>query len=109
DHQPRKTKPKHAPGRRAADLFQMKTENFKDVVADRRGRLGLLFALAQHFFREKTDVDQADNAALFVDDREGEKFVEDEKFARVQDRGGGGNSKDAPEHDVAQRSLEGRG
>ena len=43
-------------------MFEMKSENFEDVVADRDGRARLLFAVAQNFFGEKTDIDHADHA-----------------------------------------------
>src|SRR5207302_841507 len=81
DEQPWKTKSKYLPRRRTPDLLEMKAEDFEDAITNRCRRTRLFFALAQNFLREKPNVDQANHAAFFVNDRKGEKFVEHEKLA----------------------------
>src|SRR5204863_8024880 len=75
----------------------------------RRGRAGLLFALTQDFLGKQTDVDYADNATLFVNHWEGEKFVEHEKLAGIEHGCSRGNGYDATHHDLAEGCLERRG
>src|SRR5207253_9018143 len=69
------------------------------------------FALRPHprFPRKQTDVDYADNATLFVNHWEGEKFVEHEKLASIEHGCRRGNGYDATHHDLAERCFESRG
>src|SRR5207253_1689055 len=106
DQEPWKTKAEGSPGRCPSDLFEVKTEGFEDVITNRCCRSLLLLALAQNFFGKQTDVNQADDAALLIHDWEREKFVEHEKFARVQNSRAGRDCNHAPNHDVAQLSFE---
>src|SRR2546427_9570366 len=107
DEQPRETKPKDAPRRRASNLFKAKPERLKKFGAQHRG--GALSTLTvtclQNFLREQVRVDHADDAALPVHHWKGEKFVEHEKFARVEDSGGRGGGDNAREHDLTERRF----
>src|SRR5260370_31267920 len=47
DEQPRETKPKNAPRRRASDLFDAKPERLKKFGTDRRSRTMSIFALTR--------------------------------------------------------------
>src|SRR5882724_845033 len=60
----------------------------------------------QNFFGEKVRVDDADDTALFVDDRKREKFVEHKKLARLEDGGSRGNSHDTRHDDLSQRCFK---
>src|SRR6266850_7162609 len=86
----------------------MKSQDFEDIVANWRGRTMSIFAFArlQNFISKKARVDNADDMAVFVDHWEGEKFVEHEKLAGIEDGGARGNGDDAFHHDVAKRALE---
>ena len=60
----------------------------------------------EHFFSEKTYIDDADHPAPLVHDRKREEFVEDEKFARLQYSCGRWNGDHAPNHDFFQARFQ---
>ena len=84
----------------------MKPEDFKYIVSNRSRRARLLFSFTQNFLSKQADVDDTDDMAVLVNHREGEKFVEDEKLAGIENRGGRRNGNDTADHDVAQRAVE---
>src|SRR4030095_1087190 len=95
NRQPWKTEPENAPGRGAADLFNVKAESLKQFrthLCDRSACFAA-FAVArlQNFSGEKIRVYDATHSALLVHDRECEKFVEDKKFAGLKNRRRRGN------------------
>src|SRR6266540_1429594 len=94
------------PGRRAADLLDVKAESLKDFGTHLRNRSpnlsGFALACLQDFFGEKVRVDDAHHAALLVHDGKRQKFVEHKKFARFEHRCGRGFRSNG-RHDVLEQ------
>ena len=89
----------------------MKSQDLEDIVPNGRGRTLSIFAFARlkDFVGKKARVDNADDVAMLVNHWEGEKFVEDEKFAGIKHGCARGNGNDATHHDLTQSRLESRG
>ena len=104
DKQPRKTKPENAPRRSASNLLNVKPECLEKLGTHRRrGAISILtFAGLQNFLREQIRIDDSDDAASFVNHGKGEKFVEHEELASIQNGGRRGNSDNAWNHHVPQ-------
>src|SRR5262249_59168547 len=103
---------KSAPRRCTADLFEPKTERLKKFWTDRdsAATAGSILCLAcfQNLLGKQVRVDDSNHPALFVHDRESEKFVKHKELARVEHRCFRRNSHDAPHHDFAQRGFQWR-
>src|SRR5206468_2720794 len=99
---PQETDAKGARRRYTTDLFKPKTERLERLRADRHSpataRSILCVACFQNFLGKQIRVDDSNHAALFVNDRESEEFVEHEELARVEHRCVRRNSHDAPHH-----------
>src|SRR5438105_53390 len=96
---------KDTPGRCAAQLRETNAERLEYLISlssDWR-RSGLL--ALQHLGGEQANIDNADNVAVGIDNREGEEFVENEELARVENGSRYGNRDDAGHHQLAQRHL----
>src|SRR5438552_4775521 len=96
---------KDSPGRCAAQLRETNAKRLEYLISLSSDRLRSGILSLQYLGGEQANIDNANNVTVGIDNREGEEFVENEEFARLENGSGCWNRHDAGHHQLAKRDV----